>query len=619
MKEKGFTMYCVRQITDDLIYVGGSDRRLALFENVYPAPLGASFNAYVLRDEQTVLFDTADRAIAARFLENLEYALDGRTLDYLFVHHIEPDHSYALHEVVERHPEVKLVMTAKAAQMAAQFYRFDVAAHTHIVKEGDVLSTGRHRFRFLGAPMVHWPEVMFSYDETDQILFSADAFGAFGALGGSIFADEMDIEREWIDEMRRYYANIVGKYGPQVQAVLKKAATLGIKMICPLHGPIWRDRIDEIVEKYKLWSAYRPEEAGVLVVYASVYGGTENAAVALAMRLADLGAKVRVYDASKVHPSYLLSEAFRYSHLVLASATYNMGVFATMEHFLHELAARNLTGRTVALIENGSWAPAAGELMRKALPEKNTVVGDLLTIKSEPAEAQRDDINRLADAIAATLPMNARAHAAAHDESKIEIPALFKLSYGLFVLNAREGEKDNGCIINTVTQLTDIPKRLTICVSRQNLTHDMIARTGVFNISVLDQSATFDLFKRYGFQSGRDVDKFEGVSGLMRSGNGIYYLTGHSNAYLSCEVIDRLDYGTHSLFVADIVETKLLSDRPSVTYAYYYDHIKPAPKPAAKKGFVCKVCGYIYEGDVLPEDYICPICKHGAEVFEPLG
>ncbi len=608
-------MYAVRKITDDLTYVGASDRRIALFENVYPAPNGASFNAYVLLDEKTVLFDTCDRAVADRFFENLTHALNGRALDYLFVHHVEPDHSYAISEVIRRYPGVSLVLSQKAHEMLNQFYRLGDAARVNIVKEGDTLLTGRHNFRFIASPMVHWPEVMFSYDETDKVLFSADAFGAFGALGGDIFSDELDIKCEWIPEMRRYYTNIVGKYGPQVQAVLKKAAALDIALICPLHGPVWRKGIDEITAKYLLWSAYTPEEESVLICYASVYGATENAAMALAMTLGERGIRTRAFDVSKTHASYLIAEAFRASHLVLAAPTYNMGVFATMDHLIHELTARGLKNRTVAIIENGSWACASGKLMEEAMGEKNTVLSERLSIKSAPGEDMRDPLERLADAIEKTV-----APAPLATAGEIDNKALFKLSYGLFVLSAREGGKDNGCIINTVTQLTDQPKRVTIAVNKQNLTCAMIAKTGLFNVSVLDESAPFELFKRFGFQSGRAADKFAGLSDIRRTANGLYAMAAHANAVLCCRVTDQIDYGTHILFVADIDACQTLSDAPSVTYAYYFARIKPAPEsaPQKKKGFVCKICGYVYEGDVLPEDFICPICKHGAADFEPL-
>ncbi len=613
-------MHCEKRITQDMYWVGGSDRRLALFENVYPVPNGVSYNAYLVLDEQTVLLDTVDRSVSEVFFENLAHLLDGRGLDYLVVNHMEPDHCATMAELVLRYPGVKIVANAKALNMIKNYFTFDIDSRVVLVKEKDTLCTGRHTFTFVTAPMVHWPEVMVTYDTADKVLYSADAFGTFGALNGNLFADEVNFEAECLAEARRYYTNIVGKYGTQVQALLKKAAALDIQMICPLHGPVWRKDIGWFVEKYQLWSSYTPEEDGVMIAYASVYGHTENAANIIANRLADAGVRnVKMYDVSVTHPSYIVSEAFRVSHIVFASTTYNAGVFVNMENALNDIVAHNLQNRTVAIVENGSWAPTSGGLMRQMLGKlKNvTVLENALTLKSALKDAQMADLDALVAAILNTLP---KPEVIEHKPSQaVEPNAMFKLSYGLFVLTAKDGDKDNGCIINTAAQLTSTPNRITIAVNKGNYTHDMILKTGQFNVSVLTTDATFDIFKYYGFQSGRDVDKFPG-SGLPRSKNGLVYITGCTNAFISGKVVESHDYGTHTLFVADVTEAQVLSGAPSVTYAYYFDHIKPKPPKAEKKqvGWVCKICGYVYEGEELPPDFICPLCKHGAADFEKL-
>lgn len=399
-------MYCVKQIQEDLYWVGGTDRRLALFENMYPIPRGVSYNAYLVMDEQTVLLDTVDRAVSDLFLENIAHVLGGRTLDYLIVNHMEPDHCAVIGELLLRYPALKIVGNAKTMAMIRQFYDFAFDANAVTVKEGDVLSTGRHTFTFVMAPMVHWPEVMVTYDTTEKILYSADAFGTFGAMNGNLYADEVDFDRDWMDDARRYYTNIVGKYGPQVQALLKKAAGLELAMICPLHGPVWRTDIDKFVEKYDRWSSYRPEEAAVVIAYGSVYGHTENAANILAARLADLGIRnIAVYDTSATHPSVILSEAFRCSHIVFASSTYNNGIFTPMETLLTDLKAHNLQNRKFALIQNGSWAPASGKLMGELLAgfKGFEQIGETVTLKSSVKGEQQQALYALAEQIAASV------------------------------------------------------------------------------------------------------------------------------------------------------------------------------------------------------------------------
>ncbi len=398
-------MYCTRKVNDDYTWVGADCRRLALFEGVFGVPDGISFNSYLLTDEKTVLFDGVDSVVRRTFRENLAHALAGRELDYIVVHHMEPDHAAELADLAKDYPKAQFLCSAMAKTMVGQFFGPEVAGRITVIKEGDTLCTGRHTLRFVAAPMVHWPEVMMTYDETDKLLLSADAFGCFGALNGALFADEVDFDRDYLDEARRYYTNIVGKYGPQVQTVLQKAGTLDIQMLLPLHGFVWRKDLGYFLEKYDLWSRYEPEVRGVMIAYASVYGDTENAANVLACRLAEKGVKVTMFDASVTPASYIVSAAFRYSHLVFASTTYNMGIFVTMEQLLHDIVAHQLANRRYALIENGSWSPVSGKKMQELLtPLKGwSELQAPLTVKSALRPDQDAQMERLADAIAADV------------------------------------------------------------------------------------------------------------------------------------------------------------------------------------------------------------------------
>ena len=396
-------MYCVRKVQDDLYYVGGNDHRLALFENIFPIPRGVSYNSYLLLDEKTVLFDSVDWSIAKEYLRNVEEVLDGRELDYMVIHHMEPDHAGAIDEIVLRYPNVKIVSREQGFQIMRQIGYHVKDEQSIIVKEGDTISFGKHEFLFLEAPMVHWPEVILSYDTTTGTLFSADAFGSFGALDGKLFNDEVNFERDWLDDARRYYTNIVGKYGPFVEDVLKKASTVDIKMICPLHGPVWRTDIAWFIDKYIHWATYEPEEEGVMIAYASMYGNTEYAAQALASALCERGmTNVVVYDVSNTDVSQLISETFRLSHLVLASVTYNLGIYPKMKNFLVDLEALNVQNRTVALIENGSWACTVGDKMEDYMDENLRmfdVLNERVTLNTSLNEANENDMNALADSI----------------------------------------------------------------------------------------------------------------------------------------------------------------------------------------------------------------------------
>ncbi|MDR0643249.1 MAG: flavin reductase [Treponema sp.] len=633
-----------RLVKDGIYWIGGNDRRLSVFEGVYPSDRGVSYNSYLVIDEKNTLLDTVDKAVSGVFFENLEFLLRDRKLDYVIIQHMEPDHSACLMELLLRYPEVTIVTTKKSAAMIGQFFNFtapgtetpgggisgpgtpEPGSHLRIVKEGDTLSTGRRNFSFIEAPMVHWPEVMVTYESHDKVLYSADAFGSFGAIDGNLFADEVDYQGIWLDDARRYYTNIVGKYGAQVLAVLEKAAKLDIEMICPLHGLVWRRNLNFFLEKYQKWAGYSPEDNTVLIVYSSVYGNTENAVNILSGALAERGIKkISVYDVSATRSDIIVSEVFRCSHVVFAATTYNAGIFIKMEEALNDIKAHQIRNRTAAIMENGSWAPVSGKLMKEllsALPGWKILDGTV-TINSSLKEAGRLSIEKLADTIAADLP---KAPAPVHEKNAVDIPAFFKLSYGLFLLTVKDGEKDNGCIINTAVQLTDIPKRITISVIKANYTDEIIRKTGIFNVSVLTVDTPFKVFRHFGFQSGRTVDKFADPvdpdgPGPARSANGLIYAPVYGNAFISGKVIDSRDYDTHTLYIADVTEAAVLSGVPSVTYQYYADHIKPKPAAAAakKKGWICRICGYIYEGEELPPDFICPLCKHGADVFERLG
>ncbi|MDR1971241.1 MAG: flavin reductase [Treponema sp.] len=625
-----------RFIRDGLYWIGGNDRRLSVFEGVYPSERGVSYNSYLILDEKNVLLDTVDKAVSAVFFENLSFLLEKRTLDYVIIHHMEPDHSACLAELILRYPDITVVTTKKSAAMIGQFFNLPdrgtlAENRLRIVKEGDTLAAGRRNFTFIEAPMVHWPEVMVSYESLDKALYSADAFGSFGAIDGNLFADEVDYQGLWLGEARRYYTNIVGKYGAQVQALLEKASKFDIEMICPLHGLIWRKNLPYFLEKYRLWSTYTPEDNTVLIAYSSVYGNTENAVNILAGALADRGVKkITVYDVSATRTDVIVAEVFRCSHIVFAATTYNAGIFIKMEEALNDIKAHQIRNRTAALIENGSWAPVSGKLMRDlvgALPGWK-LLGDTVTINSSLKEAGRPSIEKLADAIAGDLP---NPPLPVHEKGAVDIPAFFKLSYGLFLLTTRDGEKDNGCIINTAVQLTDTPKRVNISVIKANYSDEIIRKTGIFNVSILTVDTPFKVFQRFGFHSGRDLDKFADPpspggpapsgNGPARSANGLIYAPVYGNAFISCRVIDSSDWGTHTLYTAEVTEAALLSQVPSLTYQFYADHIKPKPPASAakKKGYVCKVCGYIHEGEELPADFICPICKHGVDAFEKLS
>ena len=612
------------KISEGLYYVGGSDRRIALFENVYPLANGASYNSYLYLDEKTLLLDTVDRSVSDVFYGNLEHLLKGRKLDYLVVNHMEPDHAANIGELLLRYPDVTVVINDMAKGFLLNYFP-EANPKFLIVKEGDKLSIGKHEFTFVSAPMVHWPEVMMTYELTEAVLYSADACGTFGALNGDIYASDKNFD---LAEARRYYTNIVGKYGPQVLEVLKKALDIPIKMICPLHGPIHKGNLNPLLGAYGCWASYTPEDKdGVMIAYSSVYGDTALAAEILAKKIVERGLRnVVVYDVSKTDSSYLVAESFRVGTILLCATTYNAGVFVKMEDFLHDLANHKIMNRTIGLVENGSWAPAAKANMKRILGDLEGIdyIEESLTIASALKESQLSNLDKIAEAVVARLrPDEKKVEEAG---SVVDMSAMFKLSYGLFTLITKDGKQDNASINNSFFQVSDKPNLVMLSVNVANKSADTIRETGVFNISVIDETADFEIFKKFGFVSGRDKDKFEDYDRpVKRSENGLLYLDSCSNAFFSCKVVEVKEVGNHVLFIAEVTEAKVLSDVPSMTYAYYFANVKPKPLPSIKKGdpnapkkigWRCKICGFTYAGEVLPPDYVCPLCKHPATDFE---
>ncbi len=594
-------------ITHDIRYIGVNDHKVDLFEGQYRVPNGMSYNSYAILDEKVAIMDTVDANFTHEWLDNIENTLAGRTPDYLVVQHMEPDHSANIVNFLKAYPTATVVASAKAFAMMKNFFGTDFADNRIVVSEGDTLTLGRHVLTFVTAPMVHWPEVIVTYDSTDKILFSADGFGKFGAL---------DVEEPWSDEARRYYIGIVGKYGTQVQALLKKAATLDIATICPLHGPILTENLGYYLGLYDTWSKYQPEEEGIVIAYTSVYGNTKKAVLKLADRFKAAGCpKVVVYDLARCDMAQAVADAFRYSKLVLATTTYNADIFPFMREYIDHLTERNFSNRTVAFIENGSWAPMAAKIMRGMLEDsKNLIFAEnTVHIRSALSEESAAQLEALVEELAKEYL--ARQDATAN---KNDLSALFNIGYGLYVVTSHDGKKDNGLIVNTVTQVTSTPNRVAVTINKQNYSHHVIRQTGILNVNFLTEDAPFAVFEKFGFESGRNVDKFAGCEPL-RSDNGLIFLPRHINSFLSLKVEQYLDLDTHGMFLCSVTEARVLSDRPSMTYTYYQNHVKPKPETEGLKGFVCKICGYVYEGDELPEDYVCPLCKHGASDFEPIS
>ena len=595
------------RITDDIRYVGVNDHQVDLFEGQYVVPNGMAYNSYLILDYKVAVMDTVDKNFTHQWLDNLQRELGGRKPDYLVVQHMEPDHSANIVNFLKIYPEATVVSSAKAFAMMKQFFGTDFADNRIVVGEGDQLLLGRHTLDFVAAPMVHWPEVIVTYDEYDKVLFSADGFGKFGAL---------DVEEDWACEARRYYFGIVGKYGPQVQALLKKAANLDIKTICPLHGPVLKENLGYYINLYDIWSSYRCESEGVVIAYTSVYGGTKAAVELLAQKLKAKGCpKVAVTDLARDDMAEAVEDAFRYNKLVLATTTYNADVFPPMKEFINHLTERNYQNRTVALVENGTWAPQAAKVMRKMLESSKNLTFTDTTVKilSALSDDSKAQIEALAEELCKEYSQQNNATA-----NKNDMKALFRIGYGLYVVTCNDGTRDNGLIVNTVSQLSDNPNRVAVNINKRNYSHDIIKQTGVLNVNCLDVSAPFSVFQTFGFQSGRTADKFAGIDEL-RSDNGLRFLPRYINAFMSLKVENYLDLGTHGLFICTVTEARVISDRETMTYTYYQNNVKPKPQTEGKKGFVCKVCGWVYEGDTLPDDIVCPLCKHGAADFEPIG
>ena len=592
-------------ITKDIRYIGVNDHQVDLFEGQYVVPNGMAYNSYVILDEKIAVMDTVDQNFTHQWLDNLRAVLGERKPDYLIVQHMEPDHSANVDKFLSVYPEATVVASAKAFAMMAGFFGNDYADRRLVVGEGDTLSLGRHTLTFVTAPMVHWPEVIVTYDSYDKVLFSADGFGKFGAL---------DVEEPWEDEARRYYIGIVGKYGPQVQALLKKAATLDIAKICPLHGPVLTENLGHYLNLYDIWSGYKVESEGIVIAYTSVYGNTKTAVELLAERLKAKGApRVVVHDLARCDQAEAVADAFRFGKLVLATTTYNADIYPFMKTYLHALTERSFQNRTVGLIENGSWAPMAAKVMKNILAESKDLrfADTTVRVRSALNDESRQQIEALADELC--MEYLARMEESNHQDMN----ALFNIGYGLYVVTSRDGDRDNGLIVNTVTQVTNTPNRVAVTINKQNYSHHVIQKTGMMNVNCLDVSAPFSLFENFGFRSGRAVDKFEGIQEL-RSDNGLRFLPQHINSFLSLQVESYVDLGTHGMFICTVTEARICGSRETMTYTHYQNEVKPKPDTAGKKGFVCKVCGWVYEGEELPADIICPICKHGAADFEEI-
>ena len=595
------------KITDTIRYAGVNDHQIDLFEGQYKVPNGMAYNSYVILDEKIAVMDTVDANFTHEWLDNVDRILEGRKPDYLIVQHMEPDHAANVANFLKVYPDTTVVANAKTFSMIRNFFDLDLEGQKLEVTNGGTLSLGNHNLTFVFAPMVHWPEVMVTYDSTDKVLFSADGFGKFGAL---------DIEEDWDDEARRYFIGIVGKYGAQVQKLLKVAAGLDIQIICPLHGPVLTENLGHYIGLYDTWSSYTPEAEGIVIAYTSVYGHTKTAVEMLADRLRSKGCpKVVVYDLARDDMSQALSDAFRYSKLVLATTTYNASIYPFMHDYITRLVEHNFQNRTVGIIENGSWAPLAAKVMKEMLSgcKKLNWLDTTVKILSAVNQENKDQLERMTDELC-------KEYIAQSDElaNKNDMTALFRIGYGLYVVTSNDGKKDNGLIVNTVTQLTDTPNRIAVNINKANYSHHVIKQTGILNVNCLSVDAPFSVFQQFGFQTGRSVDKFAGQK-VYRSDNGLVFLDKYINAFMSLKVEQYVDLGTHGMFICSVTEARVMNDLDTMTYTFYQKNVKPKPETEGKKGFVCKVCGYIYEGDELPEDFICPLCKHGAADFEPIG
>lgn len=591
----------------DIKYVGVNDHDIDLFEGMYDVPNGMAYNSYVILDEKVAVIDTVEARFTHEWLDNVKKALGSRKPDYLIVQHMEPDHSANIANFLKVYDKATVVASAKAFQMMQNFFGTDFQDRRIVIADRDVLSLGEHVLVFIAAPMVHWPEVMVTYDTVSKTLFSADGFGKFGAL---------DVEEDWACEARRYYFGIVGKYGAQVQLLLKKAADLDIERICPLHGPILDENLGYYLGLYNTWSSYSVETEGIVIAYTSVYGHTKEAVELLAKKLKDKGCpRVEVSDLARCDMAEAVEDAFRYGKIVFATTTYNAEIFPFMRTFIENLRERNFSNKTVAFVENGSWAPMATKVMKGMLENcKNLKYCEHgVRIMSALSDESKKEIDALADELCGEYIARSDIQQVKNDDK-----ALFNIGYGLYVVTSNDGEKDNGLIVNAVTQVTNTPSRVAVTINKQNYSHHVIKQTGVMNVNCLSIEAPFSVFECFGFRSGRNADKFEGQDDIIHSANGLAVLPRYINSYMSLKVDEYLDLGTHGMFICSVTEARVINNVETMTYTYYQKNVKPKPQTEGKKGYVCKVCGYVYEGDELPEDFVCPLCKHGAADFEKL-
>lgn len=593
-------------ITNDIKYIGVDDHEIDLFEGQYIVKNGISYNSYIILDERIAIMDTVDAHFTHEWLDNIQNILEDKVPNYLVIQHMEPDHSANIINFMKIYPNTTIVASSKAFQMMNNFFSTDFSDNRVVVEDGDSLSLGKHKLHFYTAPMVHWPEVIVSYDSYDKVLFSADGFGKFGAL---------DIEEEWADEARRYYVGIVGKYGVQVQNLLKKCLKLNIEMICPLHGPVLKENLGYYINLYDIWSSYQVEDEGIVIAYTSVYGNTKKAALLLSEKLKENGCpKVVIYDLARCDMSTAVADAFKYGKIVLATTTYNADIFPFMREFINHLTERNFCNRTVAFIENGSWSPVATKTMKSMLEHCKNLkfANNSVKILSSLNESSIQSVDSLASELCKEYLMYQN-----NSTNKNDLSVLFNIGYGLYVVTSNDGKKDNGLIVNTVMQVTNSPDRVSVIINKENYSYHTIHNTGIMNVNCLSIDAPFSLFERFGFCSGRNVNKFNGDD-VIRSDNGLVFLHKNINSFMSLKVEQFIDLETHGMFICSITEARVFNDLETMTYSYYQSNVKPKPKTEGKKGYVCKVCGFIYEGDILPDDYICPLCKHGASDFEKI-
>lgn len=589
-------------ITKDIKYIGVNDHQIDLFEGQYKVPNAMSYNSYIIMDEKIAVFDTVDKNFTHEWLDNISKVLNNRKPDYLIIQHMEPDHSANIANFLKIYPDTIVVANKKTFTMIGNFFNSDIYKYSKVVEDGEALVLGKHKLMFVFAPMVHWPEVMVTYDETDKVLFSADGFGKFGAL---------DIEEAWADEARRYYIGIVGKYGMQVQNLLKKASKLQIDMICPLHGPVLKENLGYYLDLYNTWSSYSVEKEGICIAYTSVYGATKKAVELLKDKLIIEGAKeIVIHDLARDDMSVCVADAFKYGKLILATTTYNADIFPFMKEFINHLTERNFQNRTVGFIENGSWAPLAKKTMQAMLANSKqiTYLEHNVSIMSSIKPNNKEEIELMAKELCKDYVVHL---------NKNDMNALFKIGYGLYVVTSNDGKQNNGLIVNTVTQVSDNPNRIAVNINKANYSYHVIKQTGILNVNCLTVDAPFKVFENFGFQSGRNTDKFVNYPYIL-SDNGLPILTNYINASISLKVENYIDLDSHGMFICSVTEARVMNNKETMTYEYYQKNVKPKPDTDGKKGFVCKVCGYVYEGDVLPDDYICPLCKHGASDFEPI-